>query len=102
MQTWSGVRLGLLAHGYRLIHYHQFNCDEHGTFRAGIEAEECKAYRCPVCQRKCRTVFLAAGYTRRETPLLEQIVKPFSHRWKMEFRTKEHEVYYPVPYSLRF
>jgi hypothetical protein len=101
VQPFDGLRLGLLAEGYRLIHYHQFSCYEHGIFRAGIEAEECNGYRCPVCQRKCKTIFLAAGYSRRETPLIEQIVKPLMRVRKVELQAKGQETFWPQPYHLR-
>ena len=100
MQPFDGLRLGLLAEGYRLIHFYQFSCPDHGIYRAGIEAETCKIYRCPVCAKRCRTVFLAVGYTRREMPQVEMIAKPMMRVRKEQLQGEGQEIYWPAPYHL--
>lgn len=99
VQPFDGLRLGLLAEGYRLIHFHQFSCTTHGIWRAGIESEECKTYRCPTCKKRCRAVFLAAGYTRKEIPQVELVAKPLMVRRKVELLSAR-ETIWPQPYHL--
>jgi hypothetical protein len=100
VQSFDGLRLGLLAVGYRLIHFYQFSCADHGVYRAGIESEECKAYRCPVCKKRVRAVFLADGYTRHEIPFTEFVAKPLMKVRKVQLQAEGQEIYWPAPYHL--
>jgi hypothetical protein len=100
VQPFDGLRLALVAEGYTLIHFFQFSCGAHGCWRAGIESEECKTYRCPVCKKRCRTVFLAPGYTRREMPQVEMIAKPLMRVRKTQLQAEGQEIYFPAPYHL--
>ena len=90
MQTWDGLRLGLLAHGYRLVRFWQLSCAAHGDHRVAIEAAP-DLYPCPVCQRPCKAVFLARGYTRRELPFVEQTMRPLALSWRKLLLAKEQQ-----------
>jgi hypothetical protein len=100
VQPFDRLRLGLLAEGYTLIHFFQFSCGDHGVWRAGIESEECKTYRCPTCKKHCRTVFLAQGYTRHEIPFTEFVAKPLMRVRKTQLQAEGQEIYFPAPYHL--
>jgi hypothetical protein len=75
VQTWDGLRSGLLAVGYRLVGFWQFACAARGHFRVATELES-DFFPCPTCQKPCKAVFLAHGYTHRELPFIEQTMKP--------------------------
>ena len=72
VQTWDGLRLGLLALGYRRIIFLELACPTCGDFRTGIE-EEAEFYYCPVCGRASKIALLGEGYTRRAEIPWEQV-----------------------------
>jgi hypothetical protein len=70
-------KLFWLARGYRIIHFVEIICIEHGTFRSAIESE-LESYPCAVCQWACRAVILGEGVTSHELPPWELVEKPFA------------------------
>ena len=78
MQSWDGVRLGLLALGYSKVVWIHLHCVRHGLFRMGIAGEQ-DVYPCPTCQQACKSSILAKGFNRQSLPFKpELIVKPLS------------------------
>jgi len=67
MQSWDGVRLGLLALGYSKVVWIHLHCVRHGLFRVGI-AEEQECYPCPTCEQACEVSVVAEGFTRQPLP----------------------------------
>jgi len=49
MQSWDGLRLGLLALGYQKVLWLHLHCITHGVYRLGLPEEQ-EQYLCPVCQ----------------------------------------------------
>ena len=75
MQSWDGLRLGLLALGYSKVVWIHLHCVRHGLFRMGI-AEELDVYPCPTCQQACKSSILAKGFTRQPLPFKPELVVP--------------------------
>jgi hypothetical protein len=94
VQTWDGLRLGLLAHGYRLVQFWQLSCAAHDDHRVATEAAP-NLYPCPVCQRPCKAVFLAEGYTRRQLPFIEQTLTPLPVAFRKLLLAKEQQPWRP-------
>src|SRR5262249_52785153 len=46
VQSWDGLRLGLLSHGYSRVLFFETHCPQDGIWRIGI-AEEQEIYACP-------------------------------------------------------
>jgi hypothetical protein len=78
MQSWDGLRLGLLALGYSKVVWIHLHCVRHGLFRVGIAGvQEC--YPCPTCEQACKASVVAEGFTRQPLPFKpELIVKQIS------------------------
>lgn len=84
LQSWDGIRLGLMALGYRRVLWVHIHCLEHGLFRCG-EPEELEFYPCPTCQQACKASILAEGFTRRNLPFApELIVAPLSSQARQQ------------------
>jgi len=80
MESWDGLRLGLLALGYRKITYLQLGC-ACGDFRSGVEQQQ-DSYPCPRCGKPSQAVPLAEGFTRREQIPWEQVAWPLPARYR--------------------
>jgi hypothetical protein len=87
MQTWDGIRLDLLALGYRQISYVEVSCPNHGDFRSGVEAVQ-DVFPCPRCGRACEAAFLAEGFTRRHPLEWEQVAPALPTAAKEERETR--------------
>jgi hypothetical protein len=85
VQTWDGLRLGLLALGYRRIIFLELACVTCGDFRTGIE-EEAEFYFCPRCQKASKIVLIGEGYTRRAQIPWEQVWGPLPQSLHAEDR----------------
>ena len=78
MQSWDGLRLGLLALGYSKVVWIHLHCVRHGLFRLGIAGDH-ESYPCPTCAQACTVSVVAEGFTRQPLPFKpELIVKPLS------------------------
>src|SRR5437870_11260566 len=64
MQSWDGLRLGLLALGYQRVLWLHLHCVSHGVYRLGL-AEEQEQYLCPVCSSPCKVSVMCEGYTKK-------------------------------------
>ena len=102
MQSWDGLRLGLLALGYSKVVWIHLHCLRHGLFRVGIVhclrhglfrvgiAEEQECYPCPTCEQACKVSVVAEGFTRQPLPLKpELIVKPLSAQTRQQLMVPE-------------
>ncbi len=76
MQSWDLITLGLLALGYRQIHFIEIECTEHGAFRAGVE-QLLETFACPRCGKSEEAAYLARGFTRKPT-IWECVSRPLS------------------------
>ena len=85
MQSWDGLALGLLALGYRRIHFIEIECGDHGAFRAGV-AELLDAFTCPRCGKSAETGYLARGFTRKPSVEWELVSSALSANAKGEWR----------------
>ncbi len=83
MQTWDGLRLGLMALGYQQVIWTHLHCVDHGVFKVAI-AEELKEYPCPTCQQACKVAIVAQGFTKYALPPPERLSKPLSARTRYE------------------
>ena len=77
MQSWSDVRLGLMALGYRRILYLEIVCVAHGTWRGALHEEQ-EIEPCPKCQAACSLAHMVEGFSRHELPPWELRRKPLS------------------------
>jgi hypothetical protein len=90
VQSWDGLRLGLLTHGYRLVQFWQLSCAAHGDTEWPSKPHP--TLPCPVSERPCKAVFLARGYTRRELPFIEQTMTPLATPWRKLLLAKEQPI----------
>ena len=69
VESWGGLRLGLMALGYRRVIWLHIACPHHGLFRVGLP-EELEFYRCPhpTCERACSASILCEGFTKQPLP----------------------------------
>jgi len=67
MQSWDGLRLGLLALGYQRVSWLHLHCNRHGVYRLGLPEEQ-DEYLCPRCQQPCKASVMCEGFTRRQLP----------------------------------
>jgi hypothetical protein len=82
MQSWDGLRLGLLALGYSKVVWIHLHCLRHGLFRVGI-AEEQECYPCPTCEQACKVSVVAQGFTRQPLPFKPELIVPALSRKAM-------------------
>ena len=71
LESWSGLRLGLMALGYQQVIWTHLHCVTHGVFKVAI-AEELEEYPCPTCQQACKVAIVAQGFTKYALPLLSE------------------------------
>jgi hypothetical protein len=83
LESWNGLRLGLMALGYSKVIWTHLHCVTHGVFKLGI-SDEMDTYPCPECGVACKVNFIAQGFTRYELPAPEKICKPLSARTRQE------------------
>src|SRR5713101_1601592 len=88
MQTWDGLRLGLMALGYQQVIWTHLHCVDHGVFKVAI-AEELEEYPCPTCQQACKVAIVAQGFTKYALPPPERLSKPLSARTRYELLLPE-------------
>jgi hypothetical protein len=62
-QAWDGLRLGLLALGYRAVTFVEICCPQCGDFRAPLE-QPAEMLSCPHCEQRYKSVTLADGFVR--------------------------------------
>ena len=82
MQSWDGLRLGLLALGYRKVVWIHLHCVRHGLFRVGIAGEQ-ECYPCPTCEQPCKVSVVAEGFTRQSLPFKPELIVPALSRKAM-------------------
>ena len=75
LESWGGLRLGLMALGYQQVIWTHLHCVDHGVFKVAI-AEELKEYPCPTCQQACKVAIVAQGFTKYTLPPPERLSKP--------------------------
>jgi len=80
VQSWDGLRLGLLSYGYSRVLFFETHCPQDGIWRIGV-AEEQESYFCPKCSEPCKTKFLAEGFTKRVLPLEPQFIEKPLRAW---------------------
>jgi hypothetical protein len=66
LESWDGLRLGLMALGYRSIIWFHLHCVDHGVFKLGV-SEEMDTYPCPECGAACK-VFTMRRRTASKVP----------------------------------
>jgi len=91
IQSWDGLRLGLMALGYQKIIWTHLHCVDHGVFKVAIP-DEMDAYPCPECGSACKVNFIAQGFTRDEPPTPQKICKPLSARTRAELLLPERAI----------
>ena len=69
LESWNGLRFGLMALGYLRVLWIHVACPHHGLFRVGLP-EELEFYRCPrpTCERACSASILCEGFTKQPLP----------------------------------
>ena len=80
MQSWDGLRLGLLALGYQKVLWLHLHCITHGVYRLGLPEEQ-EQYLCPVCQQACKVSVLAEGFTKQPLPFPPELIDAPLPRW---------------------
>ena len=80
MQSWDGLRLGLLALGYQKVLWLHLHCASHGVYRLGL-GEEQEQYFCPTCQQPCKVSVLAEGFTKQPLPFAPELIDEPLPRW---------------------
>jgi len=80
VQSWDGLRLGLLSHGYSRVLFFETHCPQDGIWRIGI-AEEQEIYACPKSSAACKVKFLAEGFTKRPLPLDPHFIEKPLRAW---------------------
>jgi hypothetical protein len=85
MQSWTEVRLQMLAWGFRRVLTIEIDCPRCGLYRAELW-EELEFYPCPGCAHAAKVCHILEGYTRRTVISAEwiQVEKPLSdkaRRW---------------------
>ena len=88
LESWDGLRLGLMALGYQRVIWTHLHCISHGVWNVAI-AEELDEYPCPSCGAACKVAIIAQGFTRHALPLPERISKPLSARTRLELMRPE-------------
>ena len=88
LESWGGLRLGLLSLGYQKIIWTHLHCVACGLFKLAI-AEEMDLYPCPECSAACKVNFIAEGFTKYALPPPERIIKPLSVRTREELMRPE-------------
>jgi hypothetical protein len=86
MQCWDGLRLELLALGYRRILYFELSCADHGDFRSAYEPDGEFHPACPRCGRPAEAAILAEGFTRRASIPWELVSGPLAKGLKGDWR----------------
>jgi hypothetical protein len=79
IESWSEVRLGLMALGYNRILHVEIVCKSCGTWRGAIR-EEADTYPCPRCTSHCTLSLAVEGFSRNDLPEWQLIVKALSQR----------------------
>ena len=80
MQSWDGLRLGLLALGYQKVLWFHLHCITHGVYRLGLPEEQ-NEYLCPRCQQACKVTVLAEGFTKQPLPFAPELIDEPLPRW---------------------
>ncbi len=83
LESWDGLRFGLMALGYQQVIWTHLHCVDHGVFKIAI-AEELEEYPCPTCQQACKVAIVAQGFTKYALPSPERLSKPLSARTRYE------------------
>src|SRR5690349_19754625 len=83
VESWDGLRLGLMAFGYERVIWTHRHCLTCGVFKLGV-SEELEESPCPSCGAARKVVIIARGFTRHELPQPERISKPLSARTRLE------------------
>jgi len=91
VESWSGLRLGLMALGYQQVMWTHLHCVACGVFKLGV-FEELEEYPCPSCGAACKVAIIAQGFTRHELPPAERISKPLSARTREELMRPEKPI----------
>ena len=55
LESWDGLRLGLMALGYQQVIWTHLHCVACGVFKLGV-SEELEEYPCPSCGAACKVV----------------------------------------------
>jgi hypothetical protein len=80
LETWDGLRLGLMALGYQKVLWLHLHCASHGVYRLGLPDEQ-EQYLCPVCQQPCKVTVLAEGFTKQALPFAPELIDAPLPRW---------------------
>jgi predicted RNA-binding Zn-ribbon protein involved in translation (DUF1610 family) len=91
LESWGGLRFGLMALGYQQVIWTHLHCFACGVFKLAI-AEELEEYPCPACGAACKVAIIAQGFTRHELPPAERISKPLSSKTRLELMRPEKPI----------
>jgi hypothetical protein len=80
MQSWNGLRLGLLALGYHKVLWFHVHCITHGVYRLGLPDEQ-EQYLCPVCQQPSKASVMCEGFTKKQLPFPPELIDEPLPRW---------------------
>ncbi len=97
MQSWTEVRLPMLAWGYSRVLTIEIDCPRCGLYRAELW-EELEFYPCPGCGQAAKVCHILEGYTRRSVISAEwlQVEKPLSEKARKWIETGV-ELYFSRP-----
>ena len=74
LESWGGLRFGLMALGYQQVIWTHLHCVACGVFKLAI-AEELKEYPCPACGA-CKVAIIAQASRATNFPLPKESVSP--------------------------
>jgi len=94
MQSWDGLRLGLLALGYSKVVWIHLHCLKHGLFRVGIAGEQ-ECYPCPMCEQACKVSVVAEGFTRQSLPFKPERIHAQLTAWERRALLAEERIAKP-------
>jgi hypothetical protein len=94
MQSWDGLRLGLLALGFSKVVWIHLHCVRLGFFWVGI-AEEQNVIPCPTCEQACSASILCEGFTKQPLPFPPERIHAQLTSWERRVVLAEERIAKP-------
>jgi len=96
LESWGGLRLGLMALGYRRVLWIHIACSRHGLFRVGLPEEQ-EYYRCPngTCERACSASILCEGFTKQPLPFPPERIHAQLTLWQRKVLVADERIAKP-------
>jgi hypothetical protein len=94
LESWSGLRLGLMGLGYQRVLWLHIACRRHGLFRVGLP-EELEFYLCPTCRQACSASILCEGFTKQPLPFPPERIHAQLTSWERRALLAEEKIAKP-------